>query len=150
MSSRSVFAKTRGRWGDMHHICLSGYSSSVTCLLAHASRVSKSGYRAASVSRRDASRSRLVAKSSIRLSGLIATIPATALHAVRGRQVLCVGWTVVSPPGRGPVGQAEGPVAVIPTGDRLKVSEGESGARAENLRSRLTFLAGPHIIRHII
>jgi hypothetical protein len=29
--------------------------------------------------------------------------------------------------GSRPAGQAEGPVAVIPTGDRLKVSEGESG-----------------------
>jgi len=47
----------------------------------------------------------------------------SVLRSCRDNPV-CAGWTVVPPTGHGPAGQAEGPIAVIPTGDRLKVSEG--------------------------
>src|SRR5690606_12977628 len=78
---------------------------------------SKSRSRTASVSRRNASRSRSVAKSSIRFSGHVATNPVDA----GGRSARARGE---------PRNQAESPVAWIPTGDRRKVSEGESGDAA--------------------
>jgi len=67
----------------------------------------------------------------------------TALHAVRGRQAVCAGWTVAPPTGHGPARQAEGPVAVIPAGDRLKVSEEKSGSVRGKIESGLNIRGAP-------